>query len=97
MYWYFLFEGEFQHCADDYKYLCSSAMIYAESFELANEILVNNLNEEGVSLVKINDFFEFDISNVDLTNKDNLGWISMYEEVQISKSYVFTPWQCYKT
>ena len=96
MYWYFLFEGEFRHYADDYRYLSSSAMLYAESLELANEVLVRGLDKEGVSLLKINDFFEFDISNVDLANEDNLGWINMYEEVRRSKGYVFTPWQCYK-
>ena len=97
-FWYFLFEGVFDDCSSENneKGVCSSVLLPAISEAEARELLINSLKDEGIKLIQVDDFFQWDVNDIDMEDENNVPWIEWYEEVQKMKAPVFTPWQVFE-
>ena len=93
-YWYFYFEGVFEDSSRR-EGLYSSAMLSSADEKSAQRELKKNLSEEGIRLVDVEESFEFKISEVDPNNKDNIEWLSMYEEAERTGGCIYTPWHVF--
>jgi hypothetical protein len=95
---YFLFEGAFRD--DDPNYgghkLFSSAMVPRSEENEAYQILVQDLANEGISIIGVENRFVFDPHEVDFEDPENAPWISLYTEAVRFNQTIFTPWQLYQ-
>jgi len=57
--------------------------------------LKSNLGDYGVDLIAIEDDFQFDPAEIDHESRDNVTWLSMYDEVKRLQKTVFTPWMTF--
>ena len=96
-YWFFNFEGAFRKGVSEYrsKGLFSNAMLLSSDKKTAKKDLIKYLDKEGINLVKIEEFYEYKPSLVDISDKENFWWIDMYDEVYKTKGCVFTPWESF--